>query len=341
MRVFVYEHITGGGCVGGPLPESLLAEATAMACALVEDLADLPGTSVIGLHDPRLRGCSPRAQWTEVRSASQWQGRIEAAIRGSDATWPIAPETGGVLETISQRVLSAGRRLLGSRPQAVRVAASKLATARSLEDAGVPVVPTYRPEDRPVDTGHPWIAKPDDGCGCEDVRWFAQLGAGLHWIESCGGGRRFVLQPYTPGDALSLSALALEGEVALLSVNRQCVVLDGATVSYRGSVVNALADPDGRFQRLAQEVAAAIPGLWGYFGVDLILFGEEPMVVDVNPRLTTSYVGLRASRGINAAAMLLGAPGGYRPGGFAPPAGRAVTVAPSAAFRSLARSGNA
>jgi predicted ATP-grasp superfamily ATP-dependent carboligase len=317
VRVFVYEHITGGGCAGGPLPEALLAEASAMARALVEDLADIPGISVIGLRDHRLAACSPRAQWTEVRSASQWQERIEHAIRGSDATWPIAPETAGALEAISQRVLSAGRRLVGSRPQAVRVAASKLATARCLERAGVPVVPTFSLEALPASAEDPWIAKPDDGCGCEDVRWFAELGAALRWMKS-RGGRPFVLQPYTPGEALSLSAVALDGKVALLSVNRQRVALHDGALSYQGSVVNAVADLDGRFQRLAQEVAAAIPGLWGYFGVDLILSRGEPLVVDVNPRLTTSYAGLRESRGINAAAMVLGAASGDDSGGHDP-----------------------
>ena len=61
--------------------------------------------------------------------------------------------------------------------------------------------------------------------------------------------------------------------------------------------MNTLPDRDGRFQSLAQGIVAAIPGLGGYFGVDLILTGDGPSVVDVNPRLTTSYAGLRAGLG--------------------------------------------
>lgn len=37
-----------------------------------------------------------------------------------------------------------------------------------------------------------------------------------------------------------------------------------------------------------------IPGLAGYFGVDLLLTdGGQPVIVEINPRLTTAYVGYR------------------------------------------------
>ena len=126
-----------------------------------------------------------------MRSRSHWQASVDELIRLSDATWPIAPETGGVLEDISRRVLRAGRSLLGSTPDAVRVAASKLATARALQRAGVPVVPTFRPDDRPEPAGHAWIVKPDDGCGCEDVRLFAEL------ARPCAGSTRAPMRSAT------------------------------------------------------------------------------------------------------------------------------------------------
>jgi predicted ATP-grasp superfamily ATP-dependent carboligase len=37
-----------------------------------------------------------------------------------------------------------------------------------------------------------------------------------------------------------------------------------------------------------------IPGLAGYVGIDLLLpDGGDPLIVEINPRLTTSYVGYR------------------------------------------------
>jgi predicted ATP-grasp superfamily ATP-dependent carboligase len=263
-----------------------------------------------------------------VRNHSHWRASVDELIRLSDATWPIAPETGGILEDISRRVLHAGRLLLGSGPEAIHVAASKLATAQSLQRAGLPVVPTFRPDDRPDPAGHAWIVKPDDGCGCEDVRLFTELRAALRWIDSRADAQRYVLQPYTPGEALSLSVLACDGRALLLSVNRQRIAVREGSFLYQGSVVNALPDTDGRFQRLARDIVSAIPGLWGYFGVDLILSGVGPVVVDVNPRLTTSYAGLRPALGINAAGMVLAALRGDLCVA-ALPLGRPVAVDPS------------
>ena len=51
--------------------------------------------------------------------------------------------------------------------------------------------------------------------------------------------------------------------------------------------------------------AGAIPGLWGYIGIDLVETARGPLVVDVNPRLTTSYAGLAAATGCNPARLVL------------------------------------
>jgi hypothetical protein len=46
---------------------------------------------------------------------------------------------------------------------------------------------------------------------------------------------------------------------------------------------------------LAERAVRTVPGLLGYVGVDLVLV-EKPegdRVIEINPRLTTSYLGLR------------------------------------------------
>jgi predicted ATP-grasp superfamily ATP-dependent carboligase len=45
--------------------------------------------------------------------------------------------------------------------------------------------------------------------------------------------------------------------------------------------------------------------LWGYVGVDLVLTGDGPVVLEINPRLTTSYCALRPALGLNTAALVL------------------------------------
>jgi predicted ATP-grasp superfamily ATP-dependent carboligase len=56
---------------------------------------------------------------------------------------------------------------------------------------------------------------------------------------------------------------------------------------------------------LAVGVAEAIPGLWGYAGIDLIETPEQILVLEINPRLTTSFAGLNTALGINVAGLVL------------------------------------
>ena len=59
-----------------------------------------------------------------------------------------------------------------------------------------------------------------------------------------------------------------------------------------------------------------MPGLLGYVGVDLVLGdaadGSRDYAIEINPRLTTSYVGLRALADFNIAEAMLRAANGPR-----------------------------
>jgi predicted ATP-grasp superfamily ATP-dependent carboligase len=60
---------------------------------------------------------------------------------------------------------------------------------------------------------------------------------------------------------------------------------------------------------LGDQAVRAILGLQGYVGVDLILGkGEDgalDQVIEINPRVTTSYVGLRALAKTNLAKAMM------------------------------------
>ena len=45
----------------------------------------------------------------------------------------------------------------------------------------------------------------------------------------------------------------------------------------------------------------------GYFGIDFVRTGAGPVVIEVNPRLTSSYAGLRPALGLNVAEWMVAA----------------------------------
>jgi predicted ATP-grasp superfamily ATP-dependent carboligase len=117
---------------------------------------------------------------------------------------------------------------------------------------------------------------------------------------------------------LSLSLLCAGGAGRLLACNRQQIAVRDGRVRLDAVLVNAVRDTGGRFAALAEQVAQAVPGLWGYVGVDLVLTPDGPVLLEINPRLTTSYCGLRLALGFNTAALVLSllAPGGSRLAGM-------------------------
>jgi predicted ATP-grasp superfamily ATP-dependent carboligase len=104
--------------------------------------------------------------------------------------------------------------------------------------------------------------------------------------------------------AASVAMLCGPTERVALSPCQQRISNDGR-LSYLGG---ELPLPVGLAQRasdLATRALASMPSAIGYVGIDLVL-GREPdgrddAVIEINPRLTTSYVGLRAAVRTNLA----------------------------------------
>jgi len=302
MRLFVYEFVTGGGMPATETSPSLLREADLMVGALMADLAEVPGIELLTVRDPRLAPL-PRVELLTPRPGESYQSAYRRGLDRSDAVWPIAPETDGVLESLAQTAVTRGTVLLGSRPDAIHIAASKKRTAAMLLRAGVPVAPAFTSATEfPLIPGS-WIVKPDDGAGCGSTRRVADADQASEALLTTTG---LIAQPWLEGEARSLSLLCAEGRATLLAVNRQHIdTAPDGTLSLVGLDVNAFPDPTGSLADLAARVARAIPSLWGYVGIDFVETNSGPVVLDVNPRLTTSYCGLRRAFGVNIGARVL------------------------------------
>jgi predicted ATP-grasp superfamily ATP-dependent carboligase len=307
MKVLVFEYVTGGGMAAETVPASLLREGGLMRDALLRDLSDIPEVRPVALRDARYAvaaAMAPLADWIAVVEPGEAGQRFRERIEAADAVWPIAPETGGVLEHLCREVERAGKPLLTSPTAAVRIAAGKRATAERLEAHGVPVVPTVPWEASAPPPSFPVVVKPDDGAGCEGTRLLETPEDWDRFAETRPAGP-YVVQPLVEGEALSLSVLFGHGQARLLSGNRQRVVRERGGFVLKGCWVNAIEDDLGVFRTLAERLGQVLPELWGYAGVDLIRSERGLHVLEVNPRLTTSYAGLRRSTGLNPAKLVL------------------------------------
>lgn len=275
MRIIAWEYVTGGGGARSD-NGAMAAEGAMMAEALMRDLGDIAEVEAVLARE------------------------LAPALADCDAFWPIAPETDGALEEATRRARAADRIVLNSAADAVAIASSKRATARRLADCGIPVVATRPLGERPP-SSNGWVVKPDKGTGAADARIITRPD---ELEQHAAALRDPVVQPYVPGTPLSLSVIAQDGNAWLLSCNLQRVDHVGDGFAYRGSVVGGAEHRRDVLLPIAKAVAAALPGLWGHVGIDLIDGPSGPEVLEINPRITTSYVGLRDSLGVNPAGLV-------------------------------------
>lgn len=296
MRLGLYEYVTAE-C--GPLdtPESLRREGRAMLEALQADFRRVPGVTAVG--------------WMQTLKPDD-RAAFQAFIQQHDYTLIIAPEFANLLYTRCQWAIAAGGRLLNAGLDAIALTADKLRCGQHLKACGIPTPPThlYDPERLPPAAWATVVVKPRWGAGSQatfkialhhETALYRQLPATPDW---CGEA---VVQPFLPGTAASVAFLVGPHRHHALPPAAQTISADGRCRYLGGSLPldDALAD---RATRLAQRAVEAVPGLQGYVGVDLILgnhpAGSGDAVVEINPRVTTSYVGLRQLARTNLAETL-------------------------------------
>ena len=292
MQVFVFEYLSGGGLVDGDAgaTEVLMPQGQAMRDALVADLlasGDCDVTAATcGQAGPLPAGAAEAAPH-DGETPLAFAARLAA---GHDLAWIVAPETGGCLAEF-ERAIGAPR-WLGCDARSIAIASSKSATLRHLGAHDLPTPWAHATGARR------WVVKPDDGAGSVATQVHAnRLGAEADLAARHARGESACLEPWIDGEALSLSLLCELGQAELLSVNRQEIVtLPDGSLRYDGVEPDVLAHGSSRwrgFAALASRVAAALPGLRGFVGVDLVASERRgPVVIEINPRLTCAYVGL-------------------------------------------------
>jgi predicted ATP-grasp superfamily ATP-dependent carboligase len=311
-----------------------------MLNAIVADFQQLSGVEVVTLLD---ESPLPDIGHLCIRVCGLDEERhFREMATGCDSTLVIAPEFGHLLEKRSEAVRNAGGSLLGSLPEAIRLTADKLACAHFWKGRGVchprteearkgerekgrkgqsqsrpprslsPPVPLSPPPPsfilHPSSFSGPWVMKPRFGAGSqatflihdrdnEQRAWSAAF-------EECPEAE-FIVQTYVCGQAVSVALLIGPGQTIPLLPARQHLSRDGR-FRYEGGSLPLPPTLAERAIALALQALAGIEGLRGYVGVDLVLGDTgDDYVIEINPRLTTSYLGLRRMCQKNIAELIL------------------------------------
>lgn len=306
MQLLVFEYITGGGFNGQSLPPTLLTEGSAMLSALLADCFRLKDLSVRVLLEERCLALASNlpCDIIKIPPAADVLAIFERSLAWADAVWLIAPESEGILHALCERVEKAEKPLLTSSASAVALTADKWLTYQYLQTHQLPTAPTRllsEPIDDKVDS---WIVKPRDGAGCFDTWHFENYADLQVFIASREQLQLSIMQPFITGVPASLSCLFAHERAEIICVNEQRISSVAGQLQWLASEVNSLPCLP-LYQQWADKIAQTLPGLHGYVGIDFISDHASGWILEINPRLTTSYAGIYAALGRNLVAEVV------------------------------------
>ena len=202
------------------------------------------------------------------------------------------------------RIIEEGTHNIGCGSMSVAVCANKQRTAAILHAHGIAVPDAVMKGRR--------VIKEICGCGTQNMRFSDE--------EPQEGefGQQFI-----DGEHLSVSLIGsrVVGEACLyysgapplvLALNRQEIEIVDGRFCYRGGETPV---DHPRYEEIVGVAAkaATVLGCQGYAGVDVVV-GDEVYVVDVNPRITSSLVGIASVMEEEIASLLVDASHGILPG---------------------------
>ena len=273
--------------------------------------------------DSRLKRFNPpsgadRTVW--VSAPNDLYVKLEELSGAVDAVYVIAPESGQTLEKLVETVESSGGASLNCGVDAIRNVSDKMKLCEALKRVGLKVPETVlldieKPDEvrRLVeDVGYPLVFKPLDGVSCSGlsvVRDGGDVAGAVEKVARESICKQFIAQKLVRGEAASVCVFSVGEEAVAVTLNKQFVSLGSPSEEskYLGGVVPFNHVLENEALTVARKAVEAVSELKGYVGVDMVLSDEGAYVVEINPRLTASYVGLRKVVGFNPAEAIVDA----------------------------------
>jgi predicted ATP-grasp superfamily ATP-dependent carboligase len=293
MKIYVYEELMASP-TDPSLSPGMESEARAMLERIVQDLAPIADVVPI-LHEQRT--------WSAAEGVPQRRGSGETFSSLIDRAEPdagwlvIAPETDGVLLQRTQSVEARQRRLLSPGSRMVELGQDKLRFARAFAQWSPPTTESI---EEMFHASAGVVAKRRDGAGCQQMVAGQDRQAIRQYVASRGGD--WIFQPWLRSESAWPASVALIGRpdgppLMLPLAGQRLELLRGpanglAGFRYAGGVVPAVPTPgfDTWIEDIALELVRQVGAFVGYVGLDLLMGTETPLI-ELNPRLTTSYVG--------------------------------------------------
>lgn len=312
-RVFIFEYISGGGFNKMKIPLSLFSEGFGMLKVIIKDFKAI-GFEIKTILDYRIISIANQLDCDFIKEITEEMDFIQEfknSLKDCQYIFIIAPESSEILYNLTQIAKKMEKKLLSMDLDPIIQGSSKIKTYNLFKRFSIPTPYTFylKSENGKFNKEQalkyceqlktPLIVKPDDGVGAESIYYFETSKDFDNFISTkvdlFDPNRNYIIQEFIPGTDLSASIIKRDNEEPIiLSINAQNIILDQNEINYRGGIT-----PVGNAEIFKQEVNKSLNKMdltrfKGYFGIDFIKKTDDSLsFIEINPRLTTSYIGVR------------------------------------------------
>ncbi|MFW9952257.1 MAG: ATP-grasp domain-containing protein [Candidatus Thorarchaeota archaeon] len=318
--LFIFEYVSGGGFYPEDISSSLLCEGYAMLRCISEDFKNL-GYRIITQLDERIKHLSNYLSVDEiyvVNSSNKFTDIYNLCLRKCNACFIIAPEFSNILYNLTKIAKERHKKVISIDLDGIMLGTSKIKTYDFFQKNNLNTPLTFLIPNidnifnfdfinEKFNEYHiPFIIKPDDGVGAESIYYFENFERLQRFFSNpdlnFNFNRNYILQEFIKGDDYSLSLINRDfkdnkkSNLYFISINSQKIKnkTELGNSTYFGGATPITKYPDLKNNIMKLIRALDLNQFNSYFGIDFIITDKnELFFIEINPRLTTSYVGIR------------------------------------------------
>ena len=334
-RIFIFEFVSGGGFNRVEIPSSLFCEGYGMLRSIIADFKAI-NLEVVTLLDYRITFLSEYLNADhikEVNVGDNFIKKFKDSLKECEFCFIIAPEFSNILYDLTKIASNNNKKILSVGLEGIVLGASKIktfdlfSTSRLLTPQTylIPLKKTSLDKDFIIDKikklKRPIIIKPEDGVGAESIFYFESEKQVNNFFQKMyfkiEPERKYILQEYIEGEDLSVSLINFSKNRSqyvkspiLIGVNSQ--IVDFKNQNYDSEYFGGCT-PTENFAEISEVISDILKKMDlskfnGYSGIDFIRANDNKNsihFIEINPRITTSYIGIRNVIDYNLAELIL------------------------------------
>ena len=294
-KILIYEHFTGGGLLNEDLSSDLMNDAKLILLSIMKSCDRSYNYDYNYFLDYRLTDY--RTDRSIITNESEDLYNL-SLIKKYDYILPILPEIDSNLSNYVKFIEKNNIKKIISDTRTIDICSDKLIFYEYMTKHTIPVIPTYKSLNF-KNRSDKYILKDRLGAGCSYVRLTKKNELEVYYSEN------MIVQPFIDGDHYSLSVFFSKSNFRLLTINKQNIGTTNCMLSLKSLIINVNQNLYLDILPIISNIKNSLPGLFGFVGIDFLLRGRQIYIVEINPRLTTSFSGLYETIGCNMIDLLI------------------------------------